>query len=225
MEKLNQTLTKKLFIRGTMTCLTGLHIGDSKENVEIGGVDLPVIKDVHGRPFVAGSSLKGKMRCLLEQSVGSLTVNNPKHRIGKLFGALDSKDGIASRLIVRDANLTPEWEKKLKDSPFTDMPYIEVKFENTINRISGTAEHPRQRERVPAGAMFDVEFVINIFVGEGEDGTAIEKELLDTFHKGIEILEDDYLGGSGSRGYGKVKFDLQVPETKTYTLQEAPIYA
>jgi len=224
MTSLKQKLAKKIFIRGTMTCLTGLHIGDSKDNVEIGGVDLPVIKDVNGRPFVAGSSLKGKMRCLLEQATGMLTEKKPTSRIGKLFGALKSsegEDGIASRLIVRDAHLTDEWEKKLRESPFTDMPYIEVKFENTINRITGTAEHPRQRERVPAGAQFAVEFVFNIFVGDNEKEEDIEENLLETFRKGIELLEDDYLGGSGSRGYGKVKFELEDPTEKTYKLEDA----
>jgi CRISPR-associated protein Csm3 len=82
------------------------------------------------------------------------------------------------------------------------MPFTEIKAENSINRIKGTAEAPRFFERVPAGAEFNIEFIINIF--EGDD----ENALLQTFKNGIKLLENDYLGGSGSRGYGQVKVHL-----------------
>ncbi|MDW8288347.1 MAG: type III-A CRISPR-associated RAMP protein Csm3, partial [Flammeovirgaceae bacterium] len=91
-------------------------------------------------------------------------------------------------------------------SPFTDMPFTEIKAENSINRIKGTAEAPRFFERVPAGAEFELEFIINIFQGDDEN------KLLQTFENAIKLLENDYLGGSGSRGYGQVRIKLNEPE-------------
>lgn len=241
-------LHKKLIITGRMTLLTGLHIGDSKDNVEIGGVDNPVVrrKD-NNEPYIPGSSLKGKLRSLLEVALGeginakgetSFDYENYRTETGKvlarLFGSAGD-NGTPARLQVRDAyltreeddkgNLTGGWAKLLYDSEFTDMPYTEVKFENRIDRIKGTAEHPRQTERIPAGAEFDVQFVVNIITPttkKGEDGKPApmaadkqeilakkyEDEFVALLQDGISLLEDDYLGGSGSRGYGQVKFDF-----------------
>ncbi|MBZ5857562.1 type III-A CRISPR-associated RAMP protein Csm3 [Flavihumibacter profundi] len=213
-------LYKKIIITGELELITGLHIGDSKENVDIGGVDSPVVrrKD-NNQPYIPGSSIKGKMRSLLDISHGqSDTTKNPQHPIGQLFGSLginNQEDGRPSRLIVRDAYLMKESAESLGNSEFTDMPYTEVKFENTINRISGKADHPRQFERVPAGAKFNVEFVINVIANQPEDAARLEKQYMDMFYAGIRLLEDDYLGGSGSRGYGQVKFSFQDPINKT----------
>ncbi|WP_019990107.1 type III-A CRISPR-associated RAMP protein Csm3 [Rudanella lutea] len=231
-------LHKKLIITGRMTLLTGLHIGDSKDNVEIGGVDNPVVrrKD-NNEPYIPGSSLKGKLRSLLEVALGeginakgetSFDYDNYRTETGKilarLFGSAGD-NGTPARIQVRDAYLTREWAKLLYDSEFTDMPYTEVKFENRIDRIKGTAEHPRQTERIPAGAEFEVQFVVNIITPttkKGEDGkpalipadeqeslaNKYEKEFLALLEDGIRLLEDDYLGGSGSRGYGQITFDF-----------------
>jgi len=208
-------LHKKIIIKGIMELISGIHVGDSKENVEIGGVDSPVVrrKD-NNQPYIPGSSLKGKMRSLLDIANGFTdTTRRPDTGIGKLFGSLGegNNGGIPSRLIVRDASMTKETVEEFSASEFTDMPFTEIKFENTIDRIQGKATNPRQFERVPAGAKFNVEFVINIF-GEIE-GEAQENELkhLQLFNAGIKLLEDDYLGGSGSRGYGQVKFHLYQP--------------
>lgn len=209
-------LKKKIFIKAQVELVTGLHIGDNKESVEIGGLDNPVVrrKD-NNQPYIPGSSVKGKMRCLLDQVYGinpDGSCQNTGGIIEKLFGASENKkenyESIPSRLIVRDAYLTQEWAEKLKNSEYTDMPYTEVKFENVINRVKGTAEHPRQIERVPAGAQFELNFVINIF--EGDD----EEKILNLFKKGIELLQDDYLGGSGSRGYGQIKIVIQEEKHK-----------
>jgi CRISPR-associated protein Csm3 len=208
-------LYKKIVLQGQIELLTGIHIGDSGDNVEIGGVDKPVVrrKD-NNQPYIPGSSLKGKMRSLLDVAHGqSDTTRKPDHKIGKLFGALGRGDegGIPSRLIVRDASMHQDSAESFSNSEFTDMPYTEIKFENSIDRVQGRAINPRQFERVPAGARFAVEFVINIF-GEDEHEAAVnEKEHLELFQAGIKLLEDDYLGGSGSRGYGQVKFHLNAP--------------
>jgi CRISPR-associated protein Csm3 len=241
-------LEKKIFINTKMKLITGLRIGDSKENVEIGGVDSPVVrrKDNY-QPYIPGSSLKGKIRCLLELVMGGYADNcqnngsiicdlfgasentNETKRLKKLIKDATSEDiktslrselkkyeGQQSKILVRDAFLTEQSAEKLRASQYTDLPYTEVKWENIINREKGTAEHPRQIERIPAGAEFDVEFIINIYKEDDETN------LYNLFKRGIELLEADYLGGSGTRGYGKVEFiDLNKEEkTRAYYLRD-----
>jgi CRISPR-associated protein Csm3 len=111
----------------------------------------------------------------------------------KLFGDKEGKYGI-TRISVGDCPLS----EKSKN-----MVLSEAKYENVINRQKGTAEHPRQTERVPAGVSFDFDIRIKIL-----DKNDNEKELLDMVKKGFELIEMDYLGGNGSRGYGRVKFNL-----------------
>ena len=124
--------------------------------------------------------------------------------VNNLFGITESKtlktDNQPSKLIVRDAILSPESKEALLACDNLDMPYTENKWENVIDRTKGVAEHPRQSERVPAGAVFNAEFVLNIWDDDNEE------ELMGLFEKGIRLLENDYLGGSGSRGYGQIKF-------------------
>lgn len=202
-------LIKKIKLQYTIKVLTGLHIGGNKENVEIGGIDLPVIKlaTKNNEPYIPGSSLKGKMRCLLEQTKGSAQVGGDPE-VNKLFGItendkLETKN-IPSRIIVRDAYLTKESKEKMESSTL-DMLYTEGKWENVINRMKGVAEHPRQIERVPAGAEFDAEFILNVW--EGDDAECMnEADMIALLEKGIILLENDYLGGNGSRGYGQVEF-------------------
>ena len=216
-----EKLVKKIKINTTIELLTGLHIGGSKENVQIGGIDCPVIRTAvkDNQPYIPGSSLKGKMRCLLEQiegitKVGGGTKTKDEHgkeidykfemkpesckKIINLFGF--SNDNKPSKLIVRDAMLTQESAERLRNCENLDMPYTEGKWENVIDRVKGTAEHPRQTERIPAGVSFDVEFVINVW----DDDNA--EDLVNLLKKGINALENDYLGGSGSRGYGQIRF-------------------
>lgn len=199
-------LVKKIRIQSTITLLTGLHIGGSSENVEIGGIDNPVIKlaTKKNQPYIPGSSLKGKMRCLLEQAAGAPNVGLD-NTINNFFGVTENSrlgisDNRPSKIIIRDAMLTEDSELALRGSDNLDMPYTESKWENVIDRVKGVAEHPRQSERVPAGAEFNVEFIINVWDDDNE------QDLLALFHRGINLLENDYLGGSGSRGYGQIKF-------------------
>ncbi|MCC5917272.1 MAG: type III-A CRISPR-associated RAMP protein Csm3 [Cryomorphaceae bacterium] len=202
-------LLKKIQISCNIILETGLHIGDSKENVQIGGVDNSVIrrKD-NNQPYIPGSSLKGKLRSLLEKANGENSDNKFKDTggvVSKLFGSTPNKElnseGNASRIIVRDAYLTNESVSLLDNSEFLDVPFAEVKVENSINRVIGKAEHPRQQERVPAGAVFYANLILNVFEGDNEN------TLMDELRKGFKLLELDYLGGSGSRGYGQVSFD------------------
>lgn len=206
-------LTKKIFIHAKMKLKTGLRIGDNKSNVEIGGVDNSLIRNkITNQPYIPGSSLKGKIRSLLQLVHGEegFTGNSV---ICRLFGGAGDS-GKASRIIVRDAELTDDSVKILKNSAFTDMPFTEIKTENVIDRIRGTAKDPRQMERVPAGAAFDVSFVINIHEDENEE------EFLTTFFQGIALLENDYLGSSGSRGYGQVVFENFEAKYISFDLKE-----
>lgn len=202
-----EKLIKKIKYQTSITLVTGLHIGGSSDNVEIGGIDNPVIKlaTKENQPYIPGSSLKGKMRCLLEQAAGAPKIGMNKD-INNLFGITENKSlkttNQPSKLIVRDAILTNESKEFLLGCDNLDMPYTESKVENTIDRVEGATVKGgvRTAERVPAGAQFYAEFIINVWDDDKE------QELIDLFEKGIHLLENDYLGGSGTRGYGQIKF-------------------
>lgn len=203
-------LTKKYIISGKIECLTGLHIGGTNSAMGIGGPDSMVIRNpLNNKPIIPGSSLKGKMRSLLELSQGEIggssggkVQNGPtqdkNHLAVKLFGSADSRgdNQLPSRIIVRDASLLTPDEKFSN----TDMPYTETKTEVVIDRITSGAM-PRQIERVPAGAEFSLNLVLNIF-----DLDNNEEELIAALKLAMKLLEDDYLGGNGSRGYGQIAF-------------------
>lgn len=201
-------LIKKIRINTTLTVVTGLHIGGSSDNVEIGGVDSPVIKVAtrENQPYIPGSSLKGKMRCLLEQVNGATEVGQCE-KVNNLFGL--AKKNMPSKLIVRDAYLTKASVCAFKDCDGLDMPFTESKYENTTDRVHGATIKGgiRQQERVPAGAQFGIEMIINVWEDDKADA------LLQMLKDAIRLIENDYLGGSGSRGYGQVKFsELDIKE-------------
>ena len=214
-----QQLTGITTIEATLELVSGLRIGAGDSEMRIGGVDNTVIRHPHTQaPYIPGSSLKGKMRSLLEWRSGAVkeaplgypdlqnasgAVQAEVKHILQLFGISgDAKLGKEmqelgpSRLSFWDCNLQAEWEKEIRDN---NQMLTEVKSENRINRISGVAEHPRQTERVPAGARFDFRLSVKRLAGDGD-------ALLTTVLQGLKLLELDSLGGSGSRGYGKVKF-------------------
>lgn len=196
-------LIKKIRYTASIELLSGLHIGASTENAQIGGVDKPIIRrKMDDQPYLPGSSIKGKMRCLLEQRRGASDIGKSKE-VNILFGY--AADNLPSKILVRDANLDAESANLLKNNFNTDLPYSEVKFENSIDRVTGKASNPRQIERIPAGAKFNAEFVINIWENDVKD------ELISLFKEGITLLEADYLGGSGTRGYGHIKITLSEP--------------
>lgn len=211
-------LKNKIIYTGTIVLKTGLHIGGTNAALNIGGPDKFVVRNpLTNIPYIPGSSLKGKMRALIEIANGCVTEDakgkvgpsqDPNSKSGKIFGvATGNKDNKPSRLIVRDAEL-------IIDDPDcnfenTDLPYTESKTEVAIDRVTAKA-NPRTFERVPAGAKFKLNMVLNIF--EGED----EKELKDILKEAINLLHDDYLGGHGSRGYGQVEILIEKEETKTY---------
>jgi CRISPR-associated protein Csm3 len=210
-------------ITGQIRLVTGLHIGAGNEEIHIGGIDNGVIKHPHTQqPYIPGSSLKGKMRSLLEWRAGivgesggkpvsislleKLTGDKKQHAevLIRLFGAAgDTKNDAKAeeigitRLSFWDCSLNNEWKKQISDNNWL---YTEAKSENTINRITGTADNPRQTERVPADTIFDFQLGMKI-LSDLEDG------FVETVLAGLKLLELDGIGGSGSRGYGKIKFE------------------
>lgn len=202
-------LEKKIIYNGIIKLLTGLHIGGTNASLNIGGPDKFVVRNpINNLPYIPGSSLKGKMRSLIEIAYGESDNGKPSNSIntksGKLFGVSgDNNKSRPSRIIIRDAELISD-ESKFEN---TDLPYTESKTEVSIDRITSKA-NPRTFERVPAGAEFKLSMILNIF--EGED----EKELIDILENAIKLLQDDYLGGNGSRGYGQIKISLDEPIIK-----------
>jgi CRISPR-associated protein Csm3 len=222
-------LKSKIFISGTITALTGMHIGGSSIGMAIGGADKVIVRNpLSNEPYIPGSSLRGKMRALLERARGDEKHNpeeggfhlkegkleasagtNAETLLGKLFGVSASESSKEpTRLIVRDAHLTHASKEQLENAPNTDMPMTEVKTEVNIDRITSAA-NPRQFERVPAGAEFNFELVLTLL--ENDD----EKKFLNLIREGLELVEHDSLGGHGSRGYGAVKFTINKLQQKT----------
>lgn len=206
-------LKKYLKITGVFRCENGLRIGTSKDNIEIGGIDNPIIRDpISQRPYVPGSSLKGKIRSLLEVKEGRFSERGGPCDCGncmicKVFGcgsAAKSKE--TTRILVRDCTLTDESIAALeKARAERGVFFSEEKSEVSIDRRTGKAASmgPRTTERIPAGTEFNYEIVLRVY--ENDDEAAM-KALL---KRGMDLLQHDYLGASGSRGYGKVSFKDQ----------------
>lgn len=191
----------KLEITGTLEILTGMHIGGSSAFAAIGAVDSPVIRDtLSDRPMIPGSSLKGKLRTLLARQYNDdpLTkVDDDDSRILRIFGSAKKGHVRQSRLLFRDMILPDSSMKELQEVGL--YAATEVKFENGINRLTAVA-NPRQIERVIRGCKFDVNILY-----DASNLTEMAEDIA-MLAEGMRLLEYDYLGGHGSRGYGKVKF-------------------
>ena len=206
-------------LEGTITLKSGLHISSGDMEMHIGGTDSPVIKHPHTlEPYIPGSSLKGKVRSLLEMESGLMIYTNGNvvtsailnhvtdeklkckgNAILKIFGSSgsDKKDETGfgpTRVSFADCYLDDSWKEKAKNNRWL---LTEVKSENVINRIKGTAEHPRFIERVPEGTEFKLLITFKILQEDDE-------KLFDELLKGLKLLEMDAIGGSSSRGYGRI---------------------
>jgi CRISPR-associated protein Csm3 len=222
------TFLGKLILEGEIQCQTGLHIGAGKGSLEIGGADNPVVKDAFGVPYIPGSSLRGRLRSLLEQSLGLTAPNElvyvskrrgqevrihqsdrPDDEVCLLFGrsparvekvsgeASESAAATPARLTVYDSplvvdSITQQMRENLDDE------LTEVKSENAVDRITSQA-NPRTLERVPAGARFRIRMILDVLCPE-------DRPLIARVAEGLRLLEDDALGGGGSRGSGRVSF-------------------
>lgn len=216
----------KVIISGHIKALTGLHIGGASTGLEIGGVDKMVVRNpLNNQPYIPGSSLKGKLRALLERiggfaredqrvwvkrgEVSMHLCNNPGCYLCTIFGRNNAKNFMPVQ------NGKPRFEIKcttptrliVRDGKLieatlnnaqTDLPFTEIKWEVGIDRITSAA-NPRQMERVPAGAEFDFEMVYTVY-------EATDRSNLKRVFEAMQLLEHDYMGGQGSRGSGQVKF-------------------
>jgi len=222
----------RIFITGDILAATGLHIGGSQSGLEIGGVDNVVIRDpLTDRPYIPGSSLRGKMRSLWEKKNGAPQnwpigqgvrihiceraeqyARCPVCQIYGVPGQLEASS--TTRLVVRDVFMSGESAKALESLAQTDLPYAEVKWEAAIDRVTSAAT-PRQLERVPADTVFaPMELVFSLYLPGDVD-------LFGHLLAAMQLVEDDYLGGQGSRGSGKVRFEeltLTSKKGDTYTV-------
>ncbi len=223
------TFLGKLILEGEIQCKTGLHIGAGKGSLEIGGADNPVVKDAFGIPYIPGSSLRGRLRSLLEQTLGLAVPSElvflskrkgqevrihqsdrPDDEVCILFGrnpgraervsgdAIEGSSATPARLTVYDApllvdSITPQMRENLDDE------LTEVKSENAVDRITSQA-NPRTLERVPAGARFHFRMVFDVLCEE-------DKPLVTRVVEALRLLEDDALGGGGSRGNGRISLN------------------
>lgn len=211
-------LRAKVVVEGQLVVMTGLHVGSAAAGLQIGSVDSPVVRDpMSRRPYIPGSSLKGKLRSLLEAAEGKEANRDGgrdvkrhecddredalKCSVCRLFGSTgrDKGKNHPARLAVSDALLTEESFEKL-DLIDTGLMYTEWKFENTLDRVTSAAM-PRQIERVPAGSVFEFRLVYD----DREDVEKLDEDMRN-LTRAMSLLEDDALGGHGSRGYGRVSF-------------------
>lgn len=190
----------KIQITGNIEVKTGMHIGGSSAFAAIGAVDSPVIKDARNNmPMIPGSSLKGKMRSLLAKAYNSEVAAKPDDDcvlLLRIFGS--AKKGQIKRSRIQIADMVMTNTEELRKQGIQSM--TEVKFENSINRATAVA-NPRQIERVIRGSLFELDMMYEV--------EKVEELLEDmkVIGQGMRLLQYDYLGGSGSRGYGKVRFD------------------
>ncbi len=215
-------IVKFIAITGVIHCESGLRIGGTKEGIiEPGSSENTVIKHpISGLPYIPGSSIKGKMRSLLELDPLSKATILPdgkpckcsKCLVCKTFGShgMDNKE--ITRILVRDCSLTDDSEALLRTAQEEKgLNFVEIKSENIINRKTGVAADKglRTQERVPSGTEFKMEITLKLF--DVDD----EKQFVGFLEKGLQLLQKDYLGSSGSRGYGKIAIkDIEIKEQK-----------
>jgi CRISPR-associated protein Csm3 len=207
----------RVVIRGKIEAETGIRIGGNPSGIEIGGIDNIVLRNpVSQLPYIPGSSLKGKMRSLYERysnrpinhQIDQVRIhschkdktdaNYQQCNVCHIYGLPaegETKAAHPTPLIVRDVGLTAIGDQNVDELD----EYTEVKWEAAIDRITSAAV-PRQMERVPAGAVFEpMELIYNVY-------SADVRERLPQVFVALQLVEDDYLGGLGSRGSGKVRF-------------------
>lgn len=187
--------------------LSGLYIGGNDSGFDIGGADSDVIRNpLTNEPYIPGSSLKGKLKSLLKYHVKEVDIIEKDivfkdSNITNIFKPIDEGNVKITRAIFRDLTLTKESKEELQNILGIGC-FTEIKAENKVNPISGKSDSPRFIERVPAGAMFEGEIVLNIFDGDNKE------IMMENIKKSLKLLEMNYLGGNGTRGYGRVKVEF-----------------
>lgn len=187
--------------------LSGLYIGGNDSGFDIGGADSDVIRNpLTNEPYIPGSSLKGKLKSLLKYHIKEVDRKEKDiifkdSNITNIFKPVDEGKVKITRAIFRDLTLIKESKEELQNILGIGC-FTEIKAENKVNPISGKSDSPRFIERVPAGAMFEGEIVLNVFDGDNKE------IMMENIKKSLKLLEMNYLGGNGTRGYGRVKVEF-----------------
>jgi CRISPR-associated protein Csm3 len=224
----------RVTVTADLVAVSGLRIGGSLPGLAIGGVDLPVIRDpVTSYPYIPGSSLRGKMRALLDRwhgnepnwRVGTVFMHLPDNQqdydaspVARLFGVMPNDQFTnlrPTRLLVRDVYLDQDEATRLREATRGGLLYTESKMEAAIDRLTSAAS-PRTIERVLASTIFRP-FSASITLYDEDDAG----EYLGLLLRGMRLLEDDYLGGHGSRGSGEIAFRdivVRVRRPEDYTV-------
>lgn len=234
-------LIKIAQLKGQIELITGLHIGAGDTEMHIGGTDSPVVKHPQTlQPYIPGSSLKGKIRSLLELYSGLIADTNGKPVSWSTYQNRTMPEDLKSKaleiLLLFGGGAQNDTDFEFKDAdgrpvyPITRLSFSdcflseesrngiisEVKSENSIDRSKGTASNPRFIERVPQGIKFD--FALSVKIFENDE----KYKLMEFLKKGLCLLELDALGGSGSRGYGRIRFSNLKLDGETFKLPENP---
>lgn len=226
-------LQKIVELKGTLVLESNLHIGSGNLEMHIGGTDNPIIKHPHTQePYIPGSSIKGKIRSLLELKTGVAADSYNKNPNGggiadfksyldtnskqtasilKIFGFSGSDKSATSDEGKKARELGPtrasfadcNLNKEWKEMAVENMwPLAVEKQETAIDRISGTAKSRSLRQTEMVPAGAKFDFRVTFKIFEDSD-----KELLNMLKEGIELLQKDAIGGYGSRGYGRIRIE------------------
>ncbi|MEM1673523.1 MAG: CRISPR-associated RAMP protein Csx7 [Candidatus Bathyarchaeia archaeon] len=200
-----ERLERRIIISGTIEAVTPLHIGSGKPEVEIGEVDLPVLRDPRGQPYIPGSSLKGRVRTEAEKiarKIGMDVCDPPnvdsmcgskKSRVEdfciccRIFGTA-GKISLASKVKFRDAYPLEGIERLLERTGIAIDRGTETVAKGALYTI----------EAVPAGAKFGLEIVAD----------NLSDDELKLLKAALKSVEDSALGGSSTRGFGKVRITI-----------------
>lgn len=208
-----EKLEERFILEGSLALKTPLHIGSPKTEIDITQVDLPILRDTQEQPYVPGSSLKGKVRSEAERIArkeglpvctppdtaamcGSLkSSTNDLCVCCKIFGTAGNKVSVASKVRFRDAYPTEKIDKTL------------VRAGIAMDRATGSVARGAlyNIEAIPAGASFGFEVVAENLLPE-------QKKLLKA---ALSSFADSGLGGSTSRGMGKVDLKLESATVRT----------
>jgi CRISPR-associated protein Csm3 len=214
-------------ITGEIVTRSGLHVGGSDDELEIGGVDLPVIKTPETEvPYIPGSSLKGRMRSELERVHGKYSNDNREPcnccatncPVCRVFGPhkyKPRKKDVNGRSVEDVSNHPGPTRLLVRDAYASGPVATELKTENVIDRHTGQAAHPRKYERVPPGVHFPFRLTLQVMDVDasftykdrnGKDHKAGDA-LLSVVCDCLYYVEQTGVGGSLSRGSGEVQFE------------------
>lgn len=226
-------LVKIIEITAILKLKTGLRIGGGDANMQIGGVDSPVVKHpITLLPYIPGSSIKGKIRSLLEWRSGA--IGKQDHKGNPMSGPLGIKSlerGMPNEEYIKHIlwlfgvsadNREPrtgtnyDTSVRLSRLSFSDSLITKDWLRKVEENLWTTTEIKNENaiNRLTSVANSprqieripaDTEFDFNVTMRLFENDD--EQAFIDLLLSGLALLELDSLGGYGSRGYGKVIFE------------------